>query len=193
MQVFIRYLYEDAPRIGQEFFTEDQAVTEVREVGMDAEGPGIAVGLDHLRLPGEVAFLVLHVPFPDFRLEVGGKFNPVGRVHIDHLDLSGQVLPAGKARHDLEGIAQDHPVRPVHVMLVELDGLLIFQLRVSKEIPLDVLTGDDLEDRLGADSLMNVEGDGIHLKGLLLALPRPFKPRLPVPERIGQKLRLFGG
>jgi len=61
-----------------------------------AAGPGVAVGLDHLKFSGEVAFLVLHIPFPDFRLEIGGKLDPVGQVRLDHLDLSGQIPPVGR-------------------------------------------------------------------------------------------------
>lgn len=78
MQILIGDLHKDTPRIGQQFLAEDQAVAQVGEVGVDAEGPGVAVGLDHLGLPGEVAFPVLHVPFADFRLEVGGELDAVG-------------------------------------------------------------------------------------------------------------------
>ena len=59
--------------------------------------PGVAVGLDHLRLAGEVLLLVLHVALADLGLEVAGELDAVGRVDVDHLDLAGEVLAPGKA------------------------------------------------------------------------------------------------
>jgi len=155
---------------------------------MDAEGPGVAVGLDHLRLPGEVLCLVLHVPATHFGLEVAGVFDAVGWVHIDHLDLSGQGLASGQRRHNSEGITKDHPVGPVHRVFVELDRLAVFMLRFRKEVPLDVLPPGDLKDRLGGDALVDVEGHGIGDAPLLLPLPRPLQPRLVIPEGLLETL-----
>lgn len=69
---------------------------------MNAKVPDVTVGLDHLRLAGEVAFLVLHIAAADFGLKVAGEFDAVRRVHVDHLDLAGQVLTARQRRHDLK-------------------------------------------------------------------------------------------
>ena len=48
----------------------------------------------------------------------------IGRVEVDGLDLALQLLFLGQAGHHGQRIAQDHPVRPVGVVLVEIDLLV---------------------------------------------------------------------
>ena len=57
-------------------------------------------------------------------LPVGVELDAVGRVEIDALHLAVQALALGEARHHLKAVAQDHAVRPVLVVLVELGALL---------------------------------------------------------------------
>jgi hypothetical protein len=97
--------------------------------------PRVPIRLDHLRLAREVLLLVLHVPLADQRLEVTRELDAVRRVHVDHLDLARQVLAGGQGRHHLQAIAEDEPVRPVDVVLVELDRLAVLQLGVGEEVP----------------------------------------------------------
>jgi len=193
MNVLVADLHEDAARVGEQLAAEDEPVTQVRQVRVDAEGPGVPVGLDHLRLAGEVGLLVLHVAPADLGLEVRGEPDAVGRVHVDHLDPPGQALAAGQACHHLEGVAEDHPVRPVHVVLVELDGLAIRELGVGEQVALDVLARGHAEDGLGGHALVDVEGDRLDLEPLPLPLARPLEPRLLRPEGGGQDLGLLLG
>ena len=88
-------------------------------------------------------------------------------------------------------IAQDHPVRPVHRVLVELDRLAVLLLRVGEEVALDVLPPGDLQDRLRGDALVDVQGHGIGDAPLLLPLPRPLQPRLVVAEGLLEALHLL--
>jgi hypothetical protein len=50
---------------------------------------------------------------------------------------------------------------PVHVVPVELHGLVVLPLRVGEERPLHVLPGGDPQDGLRADALVDVQGDGV--------------------------------
>ena len=190
VQIFIADLHKDAACIREEFVGHGEPVAQVGEVGVDAEGPGVAVGFDHLRLAGQVLLAVLHVALAELGLEVRGEFDAVGRVEVDHLHLARKVLAPGEAGHDLERIAEDHAVRPVHVVLVELHGLRVIVLRVGKEIALDILPRQHAEDGLGGDALVHVEGDGLDLEPRLLAFAAPLEPRLMAPQRVRQQLRL---
>ena len=190
MQVLIADLHEDAARVGQEIVSHLQAVAQVSKVGVDAERPGVAVGLDHLWLAGEILLTVLDVALAKLGLEVRGEFDAVGRVQADHLHLAREVFAPGEAGHDLEGVTEDHAIRPVHVVLVELHGLGVIVLRIGKEIALDILAGEHAEDGLGGDALVHVEGDGLDLEPRLLAFAAPLEPRLMAPQRVRQQLRL---
>jgi len=53
-------------------------------------------------------------------LEVAVELDAVGRVEVDALHLAAQSLAPGQAGHDLQGVAEDHAVAPVLVVLVEL-------------------------------------------------------------------------
>jgi len=97
MQVFIRDLHEDAAGVGEQFAAKGGPVTQVAQVTMHAQRPGVAVGLDRFRLACQVGFIVFHVAPTNFRLEIRGELDAVGRVAVDHLDLGGQAL-AHRAR-----------------------------------------------------------------------------------------------
>ena len=66
-----------------------EPVAQVRQVGVDAELPGVAEGLDLLGLTGDVLDLaVLHVALAGRDLPVGAELDAVRRVDVDHLDLA---------------------------------------------------------------------------------------------------------
>ena len=193
MQILIADLHEDAAGIGKQLLRHRQPVAQVGEVRVDAERPGVPVRLDHLRLAGQVLLPILHVALAKLRLEVRREPDAVGRVHVDHLHLARQILAAGEARHHLEGIPEDHPVRPVHVVAVELHRLRVVLLRVGEEVPVDVLPRQHPQDGLGGDPLVHVQGHRIDLEPRSLPLAAPFQPRLVALQRRGQDPSLLPG
>ncbi len=121
------------PRLGQQLAGDDEPVAQVGEVGVDAELPGVAEGADLLGLAGRVLRLaVLHVALARAHLPVGAELDAVGRVDVDRLDLALQPFLLGEARHHQQRVAQDHPVRPVLVVVVEVD--LLVELRSSRPL-----------------------------------------------------------
>ena len=81
-------------------------------------------------------------------------------------------------------------------MLVELHRLLPGLVGISKEIPLNILLPRRAEDRLRADPLVDVQGNGINLEPSLLlglALSGPLQPGLMITQSFSQELVLFGG
>src|SRR5256885_7945647 len=65
-------------------------------------------------------------------LEVAVELDAVGGINVYALNLSAQTLALGETRHYLEGIAKNHPIRPVLVVLVELG--LVYTLRDAIEV-----------------------------------------------------------
>jgi len=64
--------------------------------------PGVAEGLDLLRLSSDVASLaVLHVATGGGPLEVTVELDTVGRIEIDALHLATQTFTFGQRCHDL--------------------------------------------------------------------------------------------
>ena len=158
---------------------------------MNPQPPGVAVRLHHLGLSREVTLFVLHVALADFRLEVARKFDPVRRVDVDHLHLARQVLAPGQRRHHLKAVAQDQPVRPVHIVLIELDRFVVLLLRVGEHRPVYILPRGDFQNGLRADALVDVQRHRIHRERPGFAFARPFEPRLVLSQRLGQRPR-FG-
>src|SRR5208337_2052189 len=64
---------------------------------------------------------VLDIPLSSAYLPVRPELNPIGRVEIDHLNLTLEPLLFGKASHNLERVPQNHAVRPFLIVLVELN------------------------------------------------------------------------
>ena len=121
MHVFIADLHEDGTGFGEQIAGDGEAVAEVGKIAVDAVAPGVAEGFDLLRLAGDVAGVaVLHVAAGGGPLEVAVELDAVGRVDVDALHLAAQALALGEASHDLQRVAEDHAVRPVLVVLVEL-------------------------------------------------------------------------
>jgi hypothetical protein len=92
---------------------------------VDAVPPGVAERLHLLGLARDVGLLaVLHVARLRRHLPVGVELDAVGRVEIDALHLPPQPLALGETRHHLQAVTQDHAVRPVLAVLIELGALL---------------------------------------------------------------------
>src|SRR5207244_11627855 len=71
-------------------------------------------------------------------------------------------------------------------MLVELDCLTIFLLRISKEIVCHVLPRRHFEKSLGADSLVNVQGHWINREPPGFSFSSPLQPGLMSAEGLSQ-------
>ena len=66
------------------------------------------------------------------------ELDAVGRVDVDALHLAAQALALGQAGHHLQRVAEDHAVRPVLVVLVELGlvGALGHAVEVGEQVGL---------------------------------------------------------
>ena len=123
---------------------------------MHAEPPSIAMGAHHFRLARQICFTIFYVSLARLRLKITTKTHAIGRVQVDHLHLAGQILPLRQARHHLQAVTQDQPVRPINIVLVKLDSLRISQPGVGKQITGHILPRRGTQDGLGAHALMNV-------------------------------------
>ena len=95
---------------------------------MDPEFPGVAERLDLLGLArGVLELAVLDVALARRDLPVRAELDAVRRVDVDHLNLAAELLSLGERRHHLEAVAEDHAVRPVGVVLVEVDLLEVVE------------------------------------------------------------------
>ena len=121
MDVLVANLHEDRAALGQQVARHGQPVAQISQVGVDAVAPGVSKSLHLLGLAGDVRGLaVLHVTAGGGPLEVGVEADAVGRVDIDALHLAAQALALRQRCHHLQAVAEDHAVRPVGVMAVEL-------------------------------------------------------------------------
>ena len=143
---------------------------------MNPIAPGVAKRLHLLRLARDVVDLaVLHIAAGRAPLEVAVELDAVGRVEVDALHLATQALALGEAGHHLQGVAEDHAVRPVLVVLVEV-GLvhaLGDAVEVGEEIELrgrvlcvDLGAAHEVIDQhLGVDLFLDVRAAGRGRRG----------------------------
>jgi hypothetical protein len=125
MHIFISDLYEDATCLCEEFAGDDQAVSEIGEIGMDTKLPGVPEGPYLLGLASGVFGLAIsHITLAGGDLPVGPELDPVGRVHIDHLNFAFEAFFFSQGGHYKERVAEDHSVGPVLLMTVEVDEFL---------------------------------------------------------------------
>ena len=82
---------------------------------------------------------------------------------------------------------------PVNVVLVELDGLGVGLLRVSEEVALHVLAGNDPENGLGGNPFAYVKSNRFDFEPGLFAFPAPFEPGLVSAERGGERAGFLVG
>jgi|ERR1700675_1051974 len=94
VDVFVGDLDEDGTGFMEEVAGEQEAVAEIRQIGVDAEFPSVAESSNHLRLLSQVFVLITRVKrfLIDEGLEIGAVANAVGRVDVDHLDLAGHAF-----------------------------------------------------------------------------------------------------
>ena len=140
MDVLVPDLHEDRAALGQQLPRHRQPIAEVREVGVDPVPPCVPKRLHLLRLTGDVLRLaVLHVATGGGPLEVRVELDAVGRVEVDALHLAAKPFALRQRRHHLQAVAEDHPVRPVGVVLVELGtGVLVGQpVEVGEQVGLE--------------------------------------------------------
>src|SRR5262245_34289391 len=116
---------------------------------MDTECPRISVRFYRLRLTSEILIAVLYVTLAKLWLKIGTELDAVGRIDVNHLYFAREIFAPGKACHYLERVTQNHSVRPVNGMLVELNGLMIGLLRIREQITLYVFPHSRPHDRLG--------------------------------------------
>ena len=148
MNVLIPNLHKDRSTLTQQIPRNRQPIPQIRQIRVNPVPPRIPERLHLLRLAADVfGFAVLHVPARRRPLEVRVELDAVGRVEVDALHLAAQPLALGERRHHLQAVAEDHPVRPVGVVLIEL-GAGVFA-RQAVEIGEQV----DLEPRLAREPL----------------------------------------
>ena len=94
MDVLVTDLDKATARLGEQFARDEKPVAQVRQVRVDPQLPRVAEGLDLLGLTGCIGDVaVLDVPLAGGRLPIGAELDAIGRVDVDHLDLTPQVLP----------------------------------------------------------------------------------------------------
>src|SRR5437867_7437207 len=100
MDILIADLYETRSTLMQKFARQQQAVTKISQVRMDAQFPCISEGTDHLRFLSQIFVLpVFYITPVNERLEVGAVPDAVRRVYVDHLHLTGQSLLLNQRVH----------------------------------------------------------------------------------------------
>ena len=201
MDVLVADLDEAASAFGEQFPRRKQAVAQVAEVAMDTQLPRVAEGLDLLSFSSCVFVLaVLDVPAASRGLPVGAELDAVGRVDVDHLHLAAKVLPLRKGRHGLQGVAEDHPVRPVGLVLVEVDEVqLVEAIEGLEQRQLGLVRGCSssaaqiLDQHPRVDLLLDVDrrriGHQIPIGDVVLAGPH----QLRIQGRVAREPRLADG
>ena len=191
VDVLVADLNETASALRQQLPRHHQPVAQVLQVGVDPVAPGVAKGFHLLGLAGQVREVaVLHVAGGRRPLEVGVELDAVGRVDVDRLDLALEPLALGEARHHLQAVAQDHPVRPALVVPVELDlrlAVVVGEAEMVEEVDPRPLTialparAHVFDDRFGVHLFLKVDrrrvdGDG----GLVDVLAPPDELRVEI-------------
>ena len=191
VQVGVRHLDEDAARRMEQLAGDQQPVADIGQERVDAELPGVAVRLHHLRLAHHVVVgAVGHVALAHERLEVRAELHRVGRVHVDGLDLAAEPLVAEQRVHHHQRVAEDHPVHPPVPVLVCLeqpvaDGEVALPEEVEQvDLPVPGVSFQRLEDGRRREALVHEQGERRHVEG------GPFGLTRPVEERLGELLQL---
>jgi len=130
------------------------------------------------KVRARVFVFILHIPPVNARLEVGGVFDAVRRVHVDHLDLSRHPLLDQKGVHHEERVTQDKSVGPTHLVLVKLYLLIGTQRCFAEKGKLRFRLFDSLKDSPGRDALMDVQRDDIYFKGGVFGFSSPNELRI---------------
>ena len=180
--VLLRDLDEDAPRGMEQVPGDQEAVPQVGQVGVDAQIPGVAVGLHHLRLAHhELVVSVFRSPAAHEGLEIRAVLHAVGRVEVDRLDPTAHSFEAEQGVHHQQRIPEDQPVRPVFVVFVGaqhpfVERDLPFAEEARRQRLGAALHGG--EDRLRRQPLVDEQRQRGNLEGEPLRLPRPVEEGL---------------
>jgi len=169
-----------------------QSIPKVTKVRVNPQLPGIPKGFDLLGLTGQVLlFAVLHLAFARAHLPVGAKLNPIGRVHVDHLHLALQGLFLRQGGHHQQAVAQDHAVGPVLLVMVKIHQLFkgnVVEIVEERQLLLRLfflrLFTHILDDGLGTDLLLDIDGHRRHFQGMLVLLILAFPDQLRVERGI---------
>ena len=88
---------------------------------MNAIAPCVAECFYLLRLASDVIDVaVLHIAARRGPLKIGVELDAIGRIDVDALHLAPQSLALRQRRHHLQAVAEDHPIGPMRIVLVEL-------------------------------------------------------------------------
>ena len=81
---------------------------------------------------------ILHVPAGGGPLKVAVELDAVGRIDVDTLHFAAQSLALCERSHHLQRVAEDHAVRPVLIVLIELSLVHTggYAVEVGKQIRL---------------------------------------------------------
>ena len=233
MDILDPNLDKDRTGLRQQLPRHLQAVSQVGEIRVNAELPSISIRTHLFGLPGEMTpraasrhradlfglarrifhLPVLHVALARRDLPVRPELDAVRRIEIDRLDLALEPFLLGEASHHEQRVAEDHPVRPLAGVAVELDLLREGKVRVRREeaelllgLAALALRSELLNERQRVDRLADVDRDGRHLEvvGVLLVLALPDELRVerwiagvahdrgPLLFRAGERLELGG-
>ena len=99
---------------------------------MNPEFPRIAIRLNLFDFAREVPIAVPAACIKHLRLKVGTEVNAVRRIDVCHLHLACQPFAVRERIHHHQTIAEDEPIGPRYVVLVEFHCLAIFLLRISE-------------------------------------------------------------
>lgn len=121
VNILVTDLHEDGTALRQQITGNRESVSQIREVRMDAVAPCVSEGSHLLGFAGDVLGLaVSYITAGGRPLEVGIELDAIGRIDVDALHLAAQPFALRETDHHLQAVAEDHPVRPVHLVLVEL-------------------------------------------------------------------------
>ncbi|AEO46714.1 hypothetical protein F11_01220 [Rhodospirillum rubrum F11] len=201
MHVLVADLDEDRAAIGQQVAGDGQAIAQIGQIGVNAIAPCVAEGPDLFGFAGNVILVaVLHIAAGRRPLKIAVEFDAIGRIEIDALHLAAQPFALGQTRHDGKRIAQDHPVGPIGVVLIELGRrLLVGQaVEIGKQIdgrpdhflgPSPGLALQIVDQNLGVDLFLDIKRRGLNDQfrpiPLVLAPPDQLRVEIAVAAVIG--------
>ena len=193
VQVLVADLDEDAAAGGEEIAGEKEPIAQIGQVGMQAEFPGIPIGLDHFRFARHVLVVIMgDIALADEGLEVAAELHAVGRVHVDHLHLATEPFIVQERVHDHKRITQHHAIRPVVLILIGLQYLIgDGMLRVTKQsehilLLVGLVPRQRFDNGFGGEPLMNEERQGRHVERQPFSFPGPIQERFAQTPEFGR-------
>src|SRR5262245_1182696 len=124
-----------------------EPIPEISQIGVYIVLPSITESFHLLWLTANVLALpIFDVARKRRNLPIRIESYAIWRVDIDALHLAAQMLALSEARHYEQAVAEDHPVRPMLVVLVELESRLriVESIEIRKQVGRVVLFGGAL-------------------------------------------------